>query len=43
MRFVSEQEANGLPKATWVPEVLRAVFSRQRTRAFRPPSWKPPT
>jgi NADH pyrophosphatase NudC (nudix superfamily) len=43
MRFVSEREADALPKATWVPEVLRAVFSTKPACAFRPQTWKPPT
>lgn len=41
LRFVSEAEADALPKARWVPEVLRAVFQRDGARVFRLPLWLP--
>jgi ADP-ribose pyrophosphatase YjhB (NUDIX family) len=36
IRFVTEPEAAGLPKAAWVSEVLEAVFRSGDARAFRP-------
>jgi 8-oxo-dGTP pyrophosphatase MutT (NUDIX family) len=42
VRYVSEPEAASLPTARWVPEVLRAVFHRGTTRAFRRREWNPP-
>jgi 8-oxo-dGTP pyrophosphatase MutT (NUDIX family) len=43
VRFVSEAEAAGLPKAPWLPEVLQAVFHREHTHVFRRQRWNPPT
>ena len=41
LRFVSEREAEALPRASWVGEVLEAVFHRGRTRTFRAATWNP--
>jgi ADP-ribose pyrophosphatase YjhB (NUDIX family) len=42
LRFVTEDEARELPKASWVPEVLDAVFHGGSTARFRPEAWNPP-
>jgi ADP-ribose pyrophosphatase YjhB (NUDIX family) len=36
IRFVTEPEAAALPKASWVSEVLEAVFRSGDARGFRP-------
>jgi 8-oxo-dGTP pyrophosphatase MutT (NUDIX family) len=41
LRFVSVDEAEALPKAAWVDEVLGAVFRREHARRFRPATWQP--
>lgn len=41
VRFVNQDEAEALPKAAWVDEVLDAVFHGGRTRGFRPETWQP--
>ena len=41
VRLVKEAEAEALPLARWLPEVLQAVFHGQRTQAFRRPTWQP--
>jgi ADP-ribose pyrophosphatase YjhB (NUDIX family) len=43
VRFVTEEEARGLPLASWVGEVLHAVFHGVRGGGFRPEAWNPPT
>jgi len=43
VRFVTEEEARGLPMASWVGEVLHAVFHGVRGGGFRPEAWNPPT
>jgi 8-oxo-dGTP pyrophosphatase MutT (NUDIX family) len=40
-RFVTEAEAASLPLASWVPEVMRAVFAGRTPGAFRAPTWSP--
>lgn len=42
LRFVNEDEAKKLPKASWVAEVLDAVFHGGNTGRFRLEAWKPP-
>jgi ADP-ribose pyrophosphatase YjhB (NUDIX family) len=42
-RFVTEAEAALLPTASWVPEVLQAVFHRGHASVFRSQGWLPPT
>ena len=41
VRFVSSAEADALPSARWLPEVLRAVFHMNGAREFREQQWKP--
>ena len=41
LRFVREGDAKDLPKASWVGEVLEAVFHGSRTSGFRPATWSP--
>ena len=41
VRYVSEREAEGLATAAWVAEVVRSVFQRGRTPAFRGARWSP--
>jgi 8-oxo-dGTP pyrophosphatase MutT (NUDIX family) len=40
-RFVTEAEAASLPLASWMPEVMRAVFAGKAAGAFRAPLWSP--
>ena len=41
VRFVTESEAAALPLASWMPEVMRAVFAGKAAGAFRAPAWSP--
>jgi 8-oxo-dGTP pyrophosphatase MutT (NUDIX family) len=41
LRYVSEEDIRGLETASWVNEVLEAVFHGGRVPGFRPPTWTP--
>jgi hypothetical protein len=43
LRFVSRDEAAGLPMAPWTKEMVTRAFEYKGTTYFARPTWRPPS